>query len=114
MSLFGNIGLRTNDLEAGTKKAHADLQQLTTTASAGFADMGRQLGAMVADNIDTRTAAGRLVLNVLGSVAQWERETIGERTDLAQNCARSEGPPPQAQQRGEDRWRCPLRLPAGG
>jgi DNA invertase Pin-like site-specific DNA recombinase len=34
----------------------------------------------VADSIDTRTAAGRLVLNVLGSVAQWERETIGERT----------------------------------
>jgi DNA invertase Pin-like site-specific DNA recombinase len=29
---------------------------------------------------DTRTAAGRLVLNVLMSVAQWERETIGERT----------------------------------
>jgi DNA invertase Pin-like site-specific DNA recombinase len=28
----------------------------------------------VADSIDTRTAAGRLVLNVLGSVAQWERE----------------------------------------
>jgi len=37
----------------------------------------------VADNIDTRTAAGRLVLNVLGSVAQWERETIGERTTEA-------------------------------
>lgn len=37
----------------------------------------------VADNIDTRTAAGRLVLNVLGSVAQWERETIGERTSEA-------------------------------
>ena len=34
----------------------------------------------VADNIDTRTAAGRLVLNVLGSVAQWEREVISERT----------------------------------
>jgi len=34
----------------------------------------------VADHIDTRTAAGRLVLNILGSVAQWERETIGERT----------------------------------
>ncbi len=34
----------------------------------------------VADNIDTRTAAGRLVLNVLGSVAQWERETTSERT----------------------------------
>jgi site-specific DNA recombinase len=37
----------------------------------------------VADSIDTRTAAGRLVLNVLGSVAQWERETIGERTTEA-------------------------------
>jgi DNA invertase Pin-like site-specific DNA recombinase len=40
---------------------------------------GKQL-LSVADQIDTRTAAGRLVLNVLMSVAQWERETIGERT----------------------------------
>ena len=37
----------------------------------------------MADSIDTRTAAGRLVLNVLGSVAQWERETISERTTEA-------------------------------
>jgi site-specific DNA recombinase len=34
----------------------------------------------VADAIDTRTAAGRMVLNILVSVSQWERETIGERT----------------------------------
>ena len=34
----------------------------------------------VNDSIDTRTAGGRLVLNVLLSVAQWEREAIGERT----------------------------------
>ena len=34
----------------------------------------------VADSIDTRTAAGRLVLNILLAVAQWEREAIGERT----------------------------------
>ena len=40
---------------------------------------GKQLFS-VADSIDTRTAAGRLVLNVLLSVAQWEREAIGERT----------------------------------
>ncbi len=40
----------------------------------------------VADAIDTRTAAGRMVLNILMSVAQWERETIGERThDVLQN-----------------------------
>jgi site-specific DNA recombinase len=37
----------------------------------------------VGEQIDTRTAAGRLVLNVLASVAQWERETIGERTATA-------------------------------
>jgi DNA invertase Pin-like site-specific DNA recombinase len=34
----------------------------------------------VSDSIDTRTAGGRLVLNVLASVSQWEREAIGERT----------------------------------
>ena len=34
----------------------------------------------MADSIDTRTAAGRLVLNVLMSVAAWEREATGERT----------------------------------
>ncbi len=34
----------------------------------------------IGDSLDTRSAAGRLVLNVLGSVSQWEREAIGERT----------------------------------
>lgn len=34
----------------------------------------------IADNFDTTTANGKLVLNVLGSVAQWEREIISERT----------------------------------
>lgn len=37
----------------------------------------------VSEQIDTRTAAGRLVLNVLGAVSQWEREAIGERTSAA-------------------------------
>jgi DNA invertase Pin-like site-specific DNA recombinase len=37
----------------------------------------------VGEQIDTRSAAGRLVLNVLGSVSQWEREAIGERTAQA-------------------------------
>lgn len=37
----------------------------------------------VSEAIDTRSAAGRLLLNVLTSVAQWERETIGERTKTA-------------------------------
>jgi len=34
----------------------------------------------VAEQIDTRTASGRLVLRILASVAEWEREAIGERT----------------------------------
>jgi DNA invertase Pin-like site-specific DNA recombinase len=45
----------------------------------------------VADSIDTRTAAGRLVLNVLMSVAQWEREAIGERTRDAMAHKKSRG-----------------------
>lgn len=45
----------------------------------------------VADNIDTRSASGRLVLNVLGSVAQWERETISERTAQAKAEMRAQG-----------------------
>jgi site-specific DNA recombinase len=51
---------------------------------------GKQLFS-VADSIDTRTAAGRLVLNVLMSVAQWEREAIGERTRDALKYKRQTG-----------------------
>ncbi len=51
---------------------------------------GKQLWS-VADAIDTRTSAGRLVLNVLMSVAQWERETIAERTRDAMAHKRSKG-----------------------
>jgi len=34
----------------------------------------------VSDNFDTTTANGKLILNILGSVAQWERDIISERT----------------------------------
>ena len=46
----------------------------------------------VAESLDTGTAAGRLVLNVMASVSQWEREVIGERTReaLAHKKARGE------------------------
>ena len=45
----------------------------------------------VGEQIDTRSAAGRLVLNVLTSVAQWEREAIGERTAVAMAHMKSRG-----------------------
>ncbi len=47
--------------------------------------------ASVGDHIDTSTAAGRLVLNVMGSVSQWEREAIGERTRDALAVMRAQG-----------------------
>lgn len=34
----------------------------------------------VAEALDTGSAAGRLLLNIMVSVSQWEREAIGERT----------------------------------
>lgn len=45
----------------------------------------------VSEQIDTRSAAGRLVLNVLASVSQWEREAIGERTSMAMQYKASQG-----------------------
>jgi site-specific DNA recombinase len=45
----------------------------------------------IADSVDTRTAGGRLVLNVLTSVAQWEREAIGERTRDALRHLKAQG-----------------------
>ena len=45
----------------------------------------------VSEQVDTRTAGGRLVLNVLASVSQWEREAIGERTSAALAHKRANG-----------------------
>jgi DNA invertase Pin-like site-specific DNA recombinase len=43
----------------------------------------------VAESLDTGSAAGRLVLNIMVSVSQWEREAIGERTVCALNHKKS-------------------------
>lgn len=51
---------------------------------------GKQL-CSVGDQIDTRTAGGRLVLNMLMSVAQWEREVIAERTSESLQFKKSKG-----------------------
>ena len=44
-----------------------------------FTDTGTALIA-VQESLDTSTASGRLMLNLLASVSQWERESTGERT----------------------------------
>jgi site-specific DNA recombinase len=45
----------------------------------------------VNESLDTATAAGRLVLNVMASVSQWEREAIGERTRDAMRHKKANG-----------------------
>jgi len=45
----------------------------------------------VSEKIDTGSAAGRMLVNILMSVAQWEREAIGERTSAAMQHMKSQG-----------------------
>jgi len=54
-------------------------------------------------NIDTTTAAGALVANVMASVAEWERKVIGERTRAALAIRRAEGV-----RLGRPRGTCPV------
>ena len=45
----------------------------------------------VAESLDTGSAAGRLVITIMGAVSQWEREAIGERTRDALKHKRGQG-----------------------
>ena len=55
-----------------------DLDSLLTRYFAASASLH-----CIAERVDTTSAAGRLCLNMLCSVAQWEREVIAERTSAA-------------------------------
>lgn len=77
-------------LEAGTAEGLviAKLDRLTRSVKdlgelleTHFADRFDLLS--VEDRFDTTTAAGRLCLNMIASISQWEREVIGERTSAA-------------------------------
>ena len=48
-----------------------------------FGPKGSASLVSVEEQVDTSTATGRMILNVLMSVSQWEREVIGERTRAA-------------------------------
>ena len=81
------------------KEADALLVVKLDRLTRSVADLGKLLDShfktssllSVTEQIDTRTAAGRLVLNVLASVSQWEREAIGERTSVAMRHKQSKG-----------------------
>ncbi len=66
------------------------VQDLGELVDRHFRDGSARL-VSVADHIDTTSASGRLVLHVLASVSQWEREAIGERTSAAMASLRSQG-----------------------
>jgi len=44
---------------------------------------GKRALLSVSEQVDTRSASGRMVLNMLTVIGQWEREAIGERTSAA-------------------------------
>jgi DNA invertase Pin-like site-specific DNA recombinase len=77
-------GLLVAKLDRLTRSVR-DLGTLVTTTFAK-ADL-----FSVSEQVDTRSASGRLVLNVLSSVSQWEREVIAERTSTAMQHMRAEG-----------------------
>ena len=45
----------------------------------------------VNEALDSGSAAGRLVITIMGAVSQWEREAIGERTREAMRHKKSNG-----------------------
>lgn len=85
------------DLEAGEAEGLivAKLDRLTRNVRDLGTLIGKYFGrhdlVVVAEQVDTRTAGGRLMLNILVSVAQWEREAIGERTKGALKAKRRQG-----------------------
>ena len=64
----------------------ADLASLIDT----FSRRGVAL-ISAAESLDTSSAGGRLVVNVLGAVAQWEREATAERTSAALQVLKAQG-----------------------
>ena len=53
---------------------------------ADLLDLFQEAGAAlvsISETLDTSTATGRLIITLIGTVSQWEREAIGERTAFA-------------------------------
>lgn len=57
----------------------------------GYFREGKYALLSVGEQVDTRSAAGRMVLNMLTVIGQWEREAIGERTSAAMQHMASQG-----------------------
>lgn len=74
----------------------AKLDRLTRSVRdlADLVDLANKKGVSlisVGENLDTRSAAGRMVVGMLSVISQWEREAIGERTATSIRYKRSNG-----------------------
>ncbi|MGV3520497.1 recombinase family protein [Luteitalea sp.] len=83
-------------LKAGDVVIVAKLDRLTRSVRdlADVLDLFTRRGVSlvsVGEHLDTGSAAGRLVLNVMASVSQWEREAIAERTSDALQARKRRG-----------------------
>jgi site-specific DNA recombinase len=110
------VGIITDEGQSAKSLARPGLQQLLSLVDAGqvdvviiykldrltrsVADLDRLMKlfeskdvALVSlqESLDATTATGRLMMNLLASVSQWEREVIGERTKDAMAQLKSEG-----------------------
>ncbi|HEV3154614.1 MAG TPA: recombinase family protein [Candidatus Baltobacteraceae bacterium] len=65
------VALKLDRLTRSTRD-FADLLDTFSKADAALISM--------TESLDTKSAGGRLVANIMANVAQWEREAIGERT----------------------------------
>lgn len=70
-----------------------DLSELIETlAKARRADGGKGVDLIsTAESLDTSTATGELIINILGAISQWERKIISERTSAALQEMREQG-----------------------
>lgn len=83
--------LRPEDIVVVTKydrlaRSLKDFLDITAVISAKGAEF-----RSLAENIDTRTPAGRLVFHVFASIAQFERDRIAERTKEGLEAAKKRG-----------------------
>lgn len=86
-------GLAEGVIVAKLDRLTRDIVDLNTLLSNYFTEQARYQASLfsVGEQVDTRTANGRMMLNMLMTVSQWEREVIGERTRTALQYKKSQG-----------------------
>jgi site-specific DNA recombinase len=66
------------------------VRDLLTLIDTYFRDGQHEL-LSIGESIDTRSAAGRMILKILTTIGEWEREAIGERTAAVMQHMKSQG-----------------------